>query len=164
MNFTKISHLALGNLAKLVFVNFITQELKFCKFAQLAFVSVSLVRGKFERIESIHFTESLGLSLRWQLSSWRVLLKWCGEHSYPVIFEAQLKSRFSEGATKFEKKYPDLTWEIFSNFLALSEYIDFTCILKIAWVIRGIKWQNTKIPAAVNFGLLVVLSKLNEVI
>ena len=31
-----------------VLVNFIIQELKFCKIAQLFFVSVSLVRGKFE--------------------------------------------------------------------------------------------------------------------
>ena len=45
---TRQNHLALGNLAKLVFTPFIIKKLQFCKIAQLFFVSISLVKGKFE--------------------------------------------------------------------------------------------------------------------
>ena len=48
----------------IVLVHFITQKLKFFKIEKCAFVSVSLVRGKSERIDSIPFAESSGHSRR----------------------------------------------------------------------------------------------------
>ena len=48
----KKSHLNLGNLEKIgVLVNLIIDELKFCKIAQAFCATVSLVRGKVERVK-----------------------------------------------------------------------------------------------------------------